>query len=202
MYVPSAFAADDEDAIAILDRASFGALVTSGPDGLTSTSLPFLVEREPLRMIGHVARANPYWRSGGGEAMLIVQGANAYVSPSFYPSKAEHGRVVPTWNYEVTQVHGTLTWFDDRTRLLEVVETLTERFERGRMRPWAVSDAPTDYIDKMLAAIIGVELRVTRLHAARKLSQNRTETDRAGVISGLSTADAAGDRAVADRMRP
>jgi transcriptional regulator len=161
-----------------------------------------LVEREPLRMIGHVARANPYWRSGGGEAMLIVQGANAYVSPSFYPSKAEHGRVVPTWNYEVTQVHGTLTWFDDRTRLLEVVETLTERFERGRVPPWAVSDAPTDYIDKMLAAIIGVELRVTRLHAARKLSQNRTETDRAGVISGLSTADAAGDRAVADRMRP
>jgi transcriptional regulator len=201
MYVPPAFAADDETALAMLARASFGALVTSGPDGLMATQLPFLIENEPLRAIGHVARANPIWRSGGGEGLLIVQGPNAYVSPGFYPSKQDHGRVVPTWNYEAVHVRGALSFFEDGNRLLKIVEDLTTRFEHERDHPWAVSDAPADYIDKMVRAIVGVELRITSIEAARKLSQNRSESDRGGVLTGLSSSVEAGDRAVAAAMR-
>jgi transcriptional regulator len=201
MYVPPAFAADQEQAMAIVQAASFGALVTNGPHGLTATQIPFMVEHEPLRLIGHVARANPIWRTAGGAGLMIVQGVNAYVSPAFYPSKAEHGRVVPTWNYEAAHVHGTVEWFEERDRLLGVVEALTDRFEAGRPHPWAVSDAPSDYMEKMLAAIVGVELTVARVESARKLSQNRSEADRAGVIAGLA-ASKDGGRAVAAAMRP
>jgi transcriptional regulator len=201
MYVPPAFATDDADALQVLERAAFGALVTHGAEGLAATQLPFLVERDPLKLIGHVARSNPHWREGDGAAMLIVQGANAYVSPSAYPSKAEHGRVVPTWNYEVVHVHGTLRWFEDRARLLRVVERLTARFERDRQHPWAVSDAPDDYIERMLAAIVGVEFHVARIEAARKLSQNRNAADRDGVLTALSASPEQGDQAVAEAMR-
>ncbi len=201
MYVPPAFVTDDQAVLRILERAPFGALVTHGADGLTATQLPFLLEQNPLTLTGHVARANPHWRESGGAAMLIVQGANAYVSPSAYPSKSEHGRVVPTWNYESVHVHGTLSWFEDRARLLRVVERLTARFERDRSHPWAVSDAPKDYIDRMLEAIVGVEFRIDRIEAARKLSQNRNEADRAGVMAALTASAAQGDRAVAEAMQ-
>jgi transcriptional regulator len=202
MYVPPVFAADDPEALAMLERTPFGALVTVGANGLGATQLPFLIEPEPLRLIGHVAKANSIWRSGAAQGLLIVQGADAYVSPSLYPSKAEHGRVVPTWNYEAAHVHGTLEWFEDRDRLLSVVERLTDRFEQARTHPWAVSDAPADYVETMLNAIVGVALRVTRIEAARKLSQNRSAADRAGVIDGLAKSSHVGDRAVAQAMQP
>ena len=201
MYVPPAFATDEPEALALLERAAFGALVTRGSDGLTATQLPFLVQHEPLTLVGHVARVNAQWRAGRCEAMLIVQGANAYISPSAYPSKAEHGRVVPTWNYEAVHLHGTLSWFDDRARLLRIVEELTARFERDQPQPWAVSDAPKVYIDRMLAAIIGVEFRVTRIEGASKLSQNRNAADRAGVVATLSASPMPGAQAVAEAMR-
>jgi transcriptional regulator len=185
----------------MLAGRGFGALVTHGTDGFAATQLPFVVRQDPLRLIGHVARANGHWRSGSREAMLIVQGADAYVSPDYYPSKAEHGRVVPTWNYEAVHVHGTVDWFEDKDRLLRVVDDLTTRFEQGRERPWAVADAPADYVDKLLAAIVGVELRVTRVEGGRKLSQNKTQADRAGVIAGLSASDITGDQAVAEAMK-
>ena len=185
----------------MLERAAFGALVSHTPGGLTATQMPFLVVGEPLRLIGHVARANPHGQAGAGEALLIVQGPSAYVSPSFYPSKAEHGRVVPTWNYEAVHVHGALAWFDDAPRLLQVVQDLTNRFERDRAHPWAVADAPADYVQRLLAAIVGVELTVARIDAVRKLSQNRSAADQAGVIAGLSVSPSPSDQAVADAMR-
>jgi transcriptional regulator len=185
----------------MLDQIAFGALVSHGLEGLTATSLPFLVVREPLRLIGHVARANAQWRAGPGEALMILQGPSAYISPSLYPSKAEHGRVVPTWNYEAAHVHGQLSWFDEPDRLLEVVEALTDRFERDRIQPWAVADAPGGYVQGMLGAIVGFEFTVTRIEAARKHSQNRSDADQAGVIAGLSASPSPSDQAVAQAMR-
>ncbi len=185
----------------MLDRIAFGALVSHGAQGLTATEAPFLVTPEPFRLIGHIARANPQWRDGAGEALMIVQGPSAYVSPGFYPSKAEHGRVVPTWNYEAVHVHGTVEWFDAPARLSPLVEALTDRFERDRAEPWAVCDAPDDYVRRMLHAIVGFELFVSRIEAARKLSQNRSPADQAGVIAGLCASPSPSDQAVADAMR-
>lgn len=199
MYVPPAFAVEDDQALAFAERIGFGALACSGPEGLCAVQLPFMIQRDPLRVIGHVARANPIWRSGGGEGVMIVQGAGAYVSPSYYPSKKEHGRVVPTWNYEAVHLHGVVDWFEGGARLLSVVETLTNHYEQGREQAWAVSDAPAAYVEKLLAAIVGVELRITRIDAARKLSQNKAEPDRQGVINGLSASND-GDRHVAKAM--
>jgi transcriptional regulator len=183
MYIPPAFAIDEPDALSMIEGLAFGALVTAD---LQVAPMPFLVLRDPMRLVGHVARANPIWRSGGGEAVIIIQGPNAYVSPSLYPSKAEHGRVVPTWNYEAAQVRGTAVWFKDKDRLRSLVEQLTDRFEEGQATPWAVSDAPADYLNGMLGAIVGVELEVSSIEGARKLSQNRNTGDRAGVMAGLS----------------
>jgi transcriptional regulator len=185
MYVPAPFAVDDEAALAMLEHAGFGALVTGA---LSAVQLPFMVAKGPLRLIGHVAKVNPIWREGPGEGLLIARGVNAYVSPSFYASKAEHGRVVPTWNYEAVHVRGEIAWFEDRARLSSIVDALTDRFERDREHPWAVSDAPSDYVERMLGAIVGVELKVTTIEAARKLSQNKSDADRAGVRAGLGPA--------------
>ena len=185
MYVPASFTADDEAALAIAAGVGFGALVTGA---LTAVQAPFIVVRDPVRLVGHVARANPIWREGAGEALMIVQGVNGYVSPSFYPSKAEHGRVVPTWNYEAVHLRGEITWFEDKARLHQVLEALTDRFEQGRDHPWAVGDAPEDYVQRMLGAIVGLELRVTQITAARKLSQNKSAADQAGVRAGLGSA--------------
>jgi len=201
MYVPPAFAVDEETALTMVDRLAYGALVVGDASGLAATQLPFLLQRTPLKLTAHVARANPVWRSGAAEGLMIVQGPNAYVSPGFYPSKAEHGRVAPTWNYEAVHLHGTLEWFEDRDRLLALVDGLTIRFEADRERPWSVSDAPADYVERLLAAIVGVELHVTRVDAAAKLSQNRNAADRAGVIAGLSSSQP-GDQAVAKAMHP
>jgi len=202
MYVPPAFAVEDEAALTMVEGVAFGALVVAGADGLAATHLPFAMQREPLRLVGHVAKANPVWRSDAVQGLMIVQGQNAYISPGFYPSKIEHGRVVPTWNYEAVHLHGTLEWFDDRDRLLAVVDGLTRHFETGRDQPWSVADAPTDYVERLLAAIVGVELQVTRVEAAAKLSQNRNAADRAGVIAGLSASSQPGDQAVAKAMHP
>jgi len=202
MYVPPAFAVEDEAALTMVEGVAFGALVVAGADGLAATHLPFAMQREPLRLVGHVAKANPVWRSDAVQGLMIVQGQNAYISPGFYPSKIEHGRVVPTWNYEAVHLHGTLEWFDDRDRLLAVVDGLTRHFETGRDQPWSVADAPTDYVERLLAAIVGVELQVTRVEAAAKLSQNRNAADRAGVIAGLSASSQPGDQAVAKAMNP
>ncbi len=179
----------------MIGEAGFGHLVTMTDRGLESTGLPVLLDdthRDSLVLRAHFARANPHWQSvDGATALMIFALADGYVSPAWYPSKADDPRVVPTWNYEVVHVHGTLTVEDDPAWKLALVSELTGRHERRRPDDpdapiWAVDDAPVDFIDKQLRAIVGVEMKVERIEAKSKLSQNRSIEDRQGVIAGLA----------------
>jgi transcriptional regulator len=175
--------------------------VTRDGEGFFGTHLPVLFDAERGRLDGHIARANPHHgRAGDGEALMIFQGPNAYVSPSWYPSKAVHGRVVPTWNYEVVHVTGTITWRPEPEWLRPHLAALTNRFEQGRPEPWALTDAPDDYIARQLSAIVGMELAVRTVRVKRKLSQNRAPEDRQGVIDGLDASTWLTDADVARRM--
>ena len=203
MYLPDPFAVTDKaDIDDLLRRVPFGALITDGPGGLYASHLPLLHDPAAGVLAGHLARANPHRDMGpNGEALVVFQGPHAYVSPSWYPGKSDHGRVVPTWNYEAVHVYGRLIWHDDRDWLLANVAALTDRFEAGQPTPWALADAPADFIERMLNGIVGVELRIVRIEAKRKLSQNRTAEDRQGVVSGLLARAADQDSAVAEAMR-
>ena len=185
---------DARNGMRAFDRVAL--LVT--PD-LRATHLPFYLEGD--RLIGHVARANAQWESAPCAGLVVMAGAEAYVSPNWYPSKAAHGRAVPTWNYTTLQVRGTLTAFHDRARLEEVVGRLSARFEGAQDKPWTIAEAPRDYIEKLLGAIVGVELAITSVEGKRKLSQDKTPGDVAGVIAGLEGVDDARDAAVAVAMR-
>ena len=198
MYVPAPFAVDDAEAWALLAEARLGVLVTHGAEGLHATHLPFAVDPEHGRLLGHVARPND-GGSAAAEGLAIFQGPSAYVSPAWYAAKAEHGRVVPTWNYEAVHVRGRLRWFDDPAGLLDVVQRLTDRFEAGRAAPWSVADAPADYVERLMAGIVGVELTVTAIEGKRKLSQNRPAGDRARIVAGLA-AEGPAEQALAARM--
>jgi transcriptional regulator len=205
MYVPPQYAETDPDIIAaMIERSRLGMLVTHGDQGLFATHLPFLMtSREPMRLIGHIARANPHReRVGEGEALVVLTGPEAYVSPSFYPSKAIDGRQVPTWNYEAVHLYGRLDWIDDRDALLDIVTRLSERHEANRPHPWKVSDAPADYVERLLRGIVGLQLSVTRVEAKRKLAQTKPESDRLGVIEGLAMSPDPRDRLVAEAMKP
>lgn len=202
MYVPPHFSIEDRaDVVQAIRAAPFASLVTGGPDGLIASPLPLLLDESEGEfgvLYGHLARANPHWQAKpSGEAMAIFMGPNAYVSPSWYPSKAEHGRVVPTWNYVAVHAYGPVEFFDDPERLREVVTRLTNHHERGREPAWQVADAPEPYIAAQLRAIVGVRLPVTRIDAKRKMSQNRSAEDRAGVAAGLAGCEDPADRAVA-----
>ena len=181
-------------------------LVSQGEQGLLATHLPVLVdtcEGEFGTVYAHLARANRQWQDleQGGEALLVFPGADAYVSPSFYPSKADNPKVVPTWNYLAVHAYGPAEVIDDAAKLLNIVIRLTERHEQGRSDPWKVTDAPADYLDGMLRAIVGIRLPIARLQGARKLSQNRSEQDVAGVHEGLSTSPDLLDNQLAAHMR-
>ena len=201
MYAPSAFAIDDPRAVAeLLARAPLATLVVSTPDGLEAAHLPLLYDAAAGVLTGHLTRANPIAPLDGVQALAVFGGASAYVSPGFYPSKREHGRVVPTWNYEAVHVHGRLERFDDPASLRAVVATLSDRFEAERSEPWSVDDAPEPYLAGMLRAIVGVRLHVERIEGVRKLSQNRDAADRAGVREGLAASARPGDQTVAALM--
>ena len=180
-------------------------LVTMTADGLVATPLPMLYEPSVDSMgslVGHVARANKHWAQATTsiEALAIFSGPNAYVSPNWFPSKREHGKVVPTWNYETVHVRGHFVVHDDREWTRALVTRLTEQHESQFAKPWAVTDAPPDYLESMLRAIVGVEVRISSIQAKRKLSQNKPEADIAGAAAGLSTVG--GESAqVADAMR-
>ncbi|MDQ6680128.1 MAG: FMN-binding negative transcriptional regulator [Pseudomonadota bacterium] len=150
-----------------------------------------------------MARANPVWHesSAGSPALVVFQGPHGYVSPAWYPSKAEHGKVVPTWNYVMVQARGPLQVIDDAAWLRRFVTRLTERHEAPRSAPWAVGDAPDDYIEKMLGAIVGIEIELTALTGKWKLSQNRSAADRDGVARGLDDLDNDAARALAQQVR-
>jgi transcriptional regulator len=207
MYTPSAFAITD---LHELQQQILGTrlalLVTHGEQGLQASHLPLLLNTDEGpngTLYGHFAKANPQWKElqNGAEALVIFAGADAYVSPGFYPSKAEHGKVVPTWNYVAVHAYGTAEVFTDADRLLTLVSALTDRHEAGSAQPWKVADAPADYIDGMLKAIVGFALPIQRLEGKRKLSQNRNTADIAGVREGLSASPDAHDQALAHLMR-
>jgi transcriptional regulator len=199
MYVPAAFAEEDPESIAaFLVQHPMAQLVTMTGDGMVATPLPMMYEADADgvgsgSLVGHVARANRQWRDADDtvDALAIFTGANAYVSPNWYPSKAEHGKVVPTWNYETVHIRGVFVAHDDTEWKRALVTRLTERHEARLAAPWAVADAPDDYIESMLKAIVGIELRITSIQAKRKLSQNRPEADIAGTIAGLTAAGGA-----------
>ncbi len=203
MYLPAHFAQHDRQALqAFIAAHPLGALVRHGPDGLDADHLPFLLDRDggaQGRLVAHVARANPLWReTRAGEAVLVIfRGAQAYVSPNWYPSKRAAERQVPTWNYQVVHVHGTLAIRDDERFVRGVVARLTRAHEAhtGAARPWKMGDAPPAYIDEMLAQIVGIEVAITRITGKWKLSQNKDERDRRGAVEGLRECgeDAAAD---------
>jgi transcriptional regulator len=186
MYVPTHFAPGDEAVHELLSHHGAADLVTAGTAGLEATMLPFIYDREHGTLQGHFARNNDHWRRvDGQEALVIVRGPDAYVTPEWYPSKAEHGRVVPTWNYVVAHVHGTVTIHDDPVWLADLVRRLTEHHEAGRPAPWSVDDAPERFVEGQLRAIVGLEVAIRRIDAKFKLSQNRPEADIDGVVAGL-----------------
>ena len=206
MYTPAAFKDDEVASLhGLIEGTRLAILVTHDDNGMQASHLPLLLRGEQGAhgtLYGHLARANPQWHAlqNGAQVLVIFPGADAYVSPSFYPAKAEHGKVVPTWNYVAVHAYGVAEVFSDAARLLEVVSGLTDKHEAGRAEPWAVSDAPADYIDKMLGAIVGFALPIERLEGKRKLSQNRATADIQGVREGLAASADSKDQELAQLM--
>jgi transcriptional regulator len=204
MYIPPSNAEQRPDALLeYVEAHPFGVLVTASTEGLFGTHLPLLLDRGRGALgtlEGHVARANPHHRQdlAAAEALVIFQGADAYITPSWYAAKAEHGRVVPTWNYVAVHAYGELRFIDDRAFLHRHLEALTARHEGGREHPWAISDAPEGYIEQLARAIVGFELTITRLEGKWKMSQNRSAADIDGVVQGLASSPRAGDREVGE----
>jgi transcriptional regulator len=202
VYVPSFNSVDDEsqlrDMVSAFGSAEF---ITVGRDGFPLATLLPVVWRENV-VIAHMARANPHWRQIDDDApvLLVCGGPQAYISPSWYAAKAEHGRVVPTWNYSAVHLSGTVRVHEDPGWLRGAVTELVEEHEGHRDLPWAVTDAPAPYIDGQLRGIVGLQVRLTRVEGKAKLSQNRSEADRRGVIAGLRRERAEGAAAVADAM--
>src|SRR5262245_33411515 len=204
MYTPPAFREDDPAVLRqIIRDARLATLVTATSQGLVATPLPLFLrdEGEHGVLYGHVAKANPHWTLAPvGEALAMFSGPDAYISPSWYATKHEHGKVVPTWNYVAVHAYGPVEFFEDERRLYDIVTTLTTLYESPRRDPWAVTDAPADFIQTHLRAIVGLRLPITRIEGKLKLSQNRSTADRQGVQSGLSQSERENDRSVARLM--
>ncbi|WP_426175725.1 FMN-binding negative transcriptional regulator [Massilia sp. TWR1-2-2] len=189
MYSPSHFAETRTDTLhALIEAHPLGTLVMHAADGLVADHIPFEIGAPTAAaphgtLRAHVARANPLWRQAGAGALVVFQGPSAYVSPSLYQEKPASGKVVPTWNYAVVQAHGVLRAIEDRAWILALLERLTARHETPRAAPWAVADAPPDYIDSLLKAIVGIEIPLDRLDGKWKLSQNRPPADRVAVAA-------------------
>ena len=226
MYLPRHFTVTDMAQIeAFVDTAQSANLVTFDGTKPVATLLPVIWDRPADmaaatvaaadadgdrvggtvnygRLLGHIAIANDQWKTAmpGAQALAIVGGPQAYISPAWYEAKARHGRVVPTWNYETVHLTGTIAFHQDAEWLRTLVTRLTRLHEGGREHPWAVSDAPPEYIDGQLRAIVGMELTITSIEAKQKLSQNRSELDREGVVAGLRAEPGPGPAAIADVM--
>ena len=193
MYNPKHFEQSDLSVVsALIQHFPLGALVTTQEGLLQADHIPFLLHGDPTlggKLIGHVAKNNPVWKHAqtSSESLVIFQGPQAYISPNWYPSKQVHHEVVPTYNYAVVHVYGKLTISHDPQTKLEVVDQLTAAMETGRPSPWGVLDAPAGYIDKMLEAIVAIELTISSVQAKWKISQNREDRDRLGATKGLAT---------------
>jgi transcriptional regulator len=211
VYIPDHFRPAEEDVVALLANIGAADLITATADGLLATMLPLIHEApNPAvpdasargRLMGHVARNNRQWKVAPiGEAMVIVRGPDAYISPAWYAAKREHGRVVPTWNYITAHVHGELVIHDDPAWVERNVRALSERHEAPRAAPWSVDDAPLPYVEGQLRAIVGVEIRISRIEAKFKLSQNRSTDDVDGAIAGLGAEAGPAGEALAEAMR-
>jgi transcriptional regulator len=206
MYAPAHFR---EERLAVLHeaigQARLATLVTLGGGGLEASHIPVLLEAdegENGTLYGHLARGNPQWKTASTSvpALMIFMGPDAYISPSWYAEKAKNGKVVPTWNYVTVHATGDLEFFEEKDRLLSLVTSLTEKHESQRAQPWAVSDAPADYIDAHLKGIVGFRLPIARLEGKWKMSQNRNREDRQGVVTGLGEASGPLEEAVAEIM--
>ena len=186
MYLPTHFEETRSEVLhALMREHPFATLVTNGGEGLTADHLPLHLTAEGV-LQGHIARANPLWQqSPDAEVLVIFRGPQTYVTPSWYPTKREHGKAVPTWNYAVVHARGRLRVIDDPIWLRQQLEALVTQHESAFAEPWQVADAPPDYIDKMLGAIIGIEISITGLKGKWKHSQNQPEANRAGVVAGL-----------------
>lgn len=198
MYLPKHFSQDDPKQLhALIAAAPLGTWIESGGDETLVNHIPFMrVDGVGPHgtLVGHVARQNPVWRALSGRRCIVVfHGPQAYVSPNWYPSKRTHHKVVPTWNYVAVHAQGVASAIEERVRLLDIVTRLTAIHESASVEPWRVGDAPADYIDSMLGAIVGIEIPIDSLVGKWKMSQNRALDDRAGVAAGLranGTADA------------
>ena len=204
MYVPPQFREERRDVlVAAMRDIQLAAIVTQDADGPCATHAPVVVREEgdDLLLEFHVARQNPHWQLAGQKSLAIFQGPQAYIHPGWYRSKAEHGRVVPTWTYVMVHAHGTLAAMEGETELLSHLSQLTDRNETGREQPWAVSDAPEKYIHGMTRAIVGLRMKVERLEGSWKLNQHKSDGDRAGVQSGLAAEADTNARAISALMR-
>jgi transcriptional regulator len=203
MYIPKPFGEERIDVLhEAMRRAGLATLVTLAGDGLIASHIPLLLDPEPApygTLLGHLARPNPQARGATGDALAIFLGPDAYITPSWYPTKRETGKVVPTWNYVAVHAYGRLDLTDDPAHLRELVGRLTERHEQSRPQPWQTSDAPDDFVASMVRGIIGFRLVITRLEGKWKMSQNRPLADRLGVVDGLT---AEGRHDVAALARP
>jgi transcriptional regulator len=191
MYVPASFRETEPGALFGLIRSCpLGTLVTAGPNGLEASPVPFLAypdEGQQGVLRAHLARANPHWRQLDGvtDCLIIFNGADAYVTPSWYPSKAQTHKAVPTWNYASVHVRGKPTVMDDADWLLRQITHLTSTHEERRSAPWAVSDAPADYLAAQMKAIVGIEIAITQIEGKWKMSQNKDAADRGGIVAGM-----------------
>ena len=206
MYLPAAFAETRVDVMhRLIASYPLGALVMHGPNGLDADHIPFEISAPgadaPFGVLrAHVARANPLWRRGGEPVLALFEGPQAYVSPALYEQKHIDGKVVPTWNYALVHAHGRLRAIEDPAWLYALLQRLTQRHEAPRAEPWSIADAPREYIDALLKAVVGIEIVIERLEGKWKASQNRTAGDQARVRAGL--AGAPEGKAMADLMHP
>lgn len=207
MYIPQHYEVKDLRILhALIDAHPLGAWVTAGSSGLNVDHVPFLLDPERGEfgtLVAHVARTNPVWRSlsGEDESVVVFRGPDAYVSPSWYPSKREHGKVVPTWNYAVVHAFGSPRAIHDHAWLMALVDRLTTKHESGRVEPWKVTDAPAQYIARRIDAIVGIEIPIRRIEGKWKVSQKESIADRRGIAAGLleqAQPDPAMARLVAD----
>jgi len=200
MYLPAHFAEDRTEVLqALMREHPFATLVSKVGEGLVADHLPLQLSAEGTRLLGHVARANPLWRNAADSDVLVIfQGPQAYVTPSWYETKRADGKAVPTWNYVVVHARGRLRAIDDPAWLREQLETLVERHEGPLPEPWHIADAPPDYIEKMLKAIVGIEIVISEVIGKWKVSQNQPGVNRAGVVAGLRGQASDDTRAIAE----
>lgn len=206
MYIPKKFKQENiEELVALIQEYSFATLVVHSEQGIEAIHLPVLLEQqgEAFVLKAHIAKANDVWKrvQNGDDVLVIFNGPNCYVSPNHYPTKAEHGKAVPTWNYAVVHVKGEISFIHDSDWILSIVDELTSKHEAGSSAPWSIADAPAEFIDKMLSAVVGINIDVASIVGKWKLSQNQPEINQQGVIQGLSSIDDPVSQRIATMVR-